>query len=243
MPRFLVDLKPQTGLELPLSGAVARHLQVLRLQPGAAITLFDGSGQEWAAEVLRIARSEVWVRVDAVESVDRELPVSVQLAIGMPANERMDWLVEKATELGVTEIQPLVCDRSVLRLDGERAERKRVHWQAVAGAAAEQCGRNRLPLLHPVRRFEAWLPSLLPSQHRFVLSLGGGAQPLIKALASGLAPGSRLLFLSGPEGGLSPAEDHAARLTGLAAVSLGPRVLRAETAAIAALAAVAAIVA
>jgi 16S rRNA (uracil1498-N3)-methyltransferase len=243
MPRFLVDLQPQTGRELALSGPVARHLQVLRLQPGAAITLFDGNGEEWAAEVLRIARGEVWVRVGAGERVDRELPVAVQLAIGMPANERMDWLVEKATELGVTEIQPLVCDRSVLRLDGDRAERKRVHWQAVAGAAAEQCGRTRLPLLHPVRRFEAWLTSLTPSQHRFVLSLGGGTQPLMKALAAGVAPGSRLLFLSGPEGGWSPAEDHAARVAGLAPVSLGPRVLRAETAAIAALAAVAAIVA
>lgn len=242
MARFLVDLSPTTGLEVPLPAAAARHAQVLRLQPGESVTLFDGSGSEWEAEVLRLGRNEVWVRVGATRVVNLELPVEVELAVGMPANERMDWLIEKATELGVAQVQPLTCERSVLRLQGERALRKLSHWQAVCGAAAEQCGRTRLPLLRPVRRFDDWLNSLaLPSERRFVLSLGDGARPLGTALTdSGLTAGERVLFLSGPEGGFSPAEDRAAREAGMLPVSLGPRVLRAETAAMAAVAHVAA---
>lgn len=237
MPRFHVDLPLTPGLQAALPTAAARHVQVLRLQPGAAITLFNGSGSEWNAEVTLIGRSEVRVRVGTLRPVDRELPVRVRLAVGMPANERMDWLVEKATELGVAEIQPLVCERSVLRLEGERAERRRTHWQAIAAAAAEQCGRARLPVVHMPCRLDAWLGALdTGSAPRFVLSLEADAPPLAAALGGRLAVGTDLLFLSGPEGGLAAAEEQAARRAGLRPVSLGARVLRAETAAIATLA-------
>jgi 16S rRNA (uracil1498-N3)-methyltransferase len=236
LPRFHVDLPLVPGLEATLPSAVARHVQVLRLQPGARITLFDGGGAEWPAEVLAMGRSEVRVRVGPAQPVDTELPLAVTLAVGMPANERMDWLVEKATELGVAQIQPLVCERSVLRLDGERAERRCAHWRAVAAAAAEQCGRARLPLVHMPRRLDAWLGGPTPgATPRFVLSLEADARSLATALGARLAPGSELLFLSGPEGGLAPAEEQAARQAGWVPVSLGARVLRAETAAIAAL--------
>ena len=239
MPRFHVDLPLHASLELALPAAVARHVQVLRLQPGARITLFDGGGADWPAEVLTIGRSEVRVQVGTAQPVDTELPLAVTLAVGMPANERMDWLVEKATELGVAQIQPLVCERSVLRLEGERAERRCAHWQAVAAAAAEQCGRARLPLVHLPRRLDAWLGGLESGVgSRFVLSLAADARPLVTALGDRRAPGSELLFLSGPEGGLTPAEEQAARYAGWVPVSLGTRVLRAETAPIAALAAV-----
>ncbi|EWS60246.1 Ribosomal RNA small subunit methyltransferase E [Methylibium sp. T29-B] len=144
MPRFLVDMPLADGLEAALPAAAARHVQVLRLQPGDGLTLFDGRGSEWEARVVQMGRSEVRVRVGASQPVDRELPLPISLAVGMPANERMDWLVEKATELGVSTLQPLVCERSVLRLGGERADRKLAHWQAwraprPSSAAAPRC--------------------------------------------------------------------------------------------------------
>ncbi len=242
MARLHVELVLREGLEAALPAGAARHVQVLRLQPGAGVTLFDGGGCDWPAEILSIGRSEVRVRVAAPRPVDRELPLAVTLAIGMPANERMDWLVEKATELGVAGIQPLQCERSVLRLDGERAERRRAHWEAVAIAAAEQCGRARVPALRPVRRLADWLAE--PSQAadaRFVLSLAEGARPFCESLKPALQPGSALVLLSGPEGGLTEAEDRAARAAGWQPLTLGPRVLRAETAPLAVLGALTAL--
>ncbi|MBA3596702.1 MAG: 16S rRNA (uracil(1498)-N(3))-methyltransferase [Methylibium sp.] len=243
MPRFHVDLPLAPGLEAALPAAAARHVQVLRLQPGDAVLLFDGGGADWSAELLQIGRSVVQVRVGASQAVDCELPMAVTLAVGMPANERMDWLIEKATELGVAEIQPLVCERSVLRLSGERAGRKLTHWQGVASAAAEQCGRARLPTLQPVRSLAEWLaaPAAAPASARFVLSLSEGTQPIAEALGPAVRTGSALVFLSGPEGGLSPREEAAALGAGLQPVTLGRRVLRAETAPLAVLAALAAL--
>lgn len=244
MPRFHVDLPLASGLEAPLPAEAARHVQVLRLQPGASITLFDGGGSDWPAEVLRIGRHAVEVRVGAPQPVDRELPLAVTLAIGMPANERMDWLVEKATELGVAAIQPLQCERSVLRLSGERAQRRLTHWRGVAAAAAEQCGRARLPRIEPVLAFDDWLADRRDEPaagSAFVLSLGDGSLAFAEALRPALRDATSLSFVSGPEGGFSLAEDAAARSTGLTPVSLGPRVLRAETAPLLALATIAAL--
>jgi 16S rRNA (uracil1498-N3)-methyltransferase len=243
VPRFLVDLSLAEGLEATLPTTAARHVQVLRLQPGDTLMLFDGRGNEWEAQVLQMGRSEVRVRVGAARTVDRELPLPITLAVGMPANERMDWLVEKATELGVSALQPLVCERSVLRMSGERADKKLAHWQGVAAAAAEQCGRAVLPRLLPVRSFAEWQRALMPdaTEARFVLSLARGTLPFAEALPPALRAGQSLLFLSGPEGGLCDAEDAQARTAGLQPITLGPRVLRAETAALTALAAVAAL--
>jgi 16S rRNA (uracil1498-N3)-methyltransferase len=207
-------------------------VQVLRLQPGMAVTLFDGEGREAPATILRMGRSEVSVEAAAAREVDRELWRRVTLAMGMPANDRMDALVEKATELGVAVIQPLVCERSVLRLSGERAQKRREHWQAIAVAACEQSGRARVPVVEPVLELPAWLRELPPAAAgRCVLSLSPQARPLHAA-----APGGEALFLSGPEGGLAPAEEQAAVDAGFAPVTLGPRVLRADTAPLAALA-------
>jgi 16S rRNA (uracil1498-N3)-methyltransferase len=204
-------------------------VQVLRLQPGDTLTLFDGRGGEYEAVVEQMGRSEVHVEVRAHHAVEREAPVAVHLALGMPANERMDWLVEKASELGVASIQPLVAERSVLRLAGERAQKKQAHWQAVAVAACEQCGRNRVPVVHSVQPLAAWLAA--QERPGLVLSLRGGSVPL----ASAAAPAEPTL-LSGPEGGLTPQEEDAAFARGWTPVQLGPRVLRAETAPLAALA-------
>jgi 16S rRNA (uracil1498-N3)-methyltransferase len=238
-PRFhcTAALAPRSTLALP-AGA-ARHVQVLRMQPGDALVLFDGSGGEYSATIERMGRSEVTVQVGAHAAIEREAPRPVHLALGMPANERMDWLVEKATELGVASIQPLMTAHGVLRLAGERADKKRAHWQAIAVAACEQCGRNRVPLVHPVRAFAAWIDSPpIDDAERFVLSLAEGAHALreIRAGAPAAAGLRGACVLSGPEGGLSAAEEGEAIARGFAPLTLGPRVLRAETAALAALA-------
>lgn len=235
MPRFHCPMPLIAGAELDLPAATARHVQVLRHQPGDRITLFNGEGGQWQATVLRMGRSDVAVRVDAFEAVEREPQRPVHLALGMPANERMDWLVEKAAELGVTGIQPLHTAHSVLRLSGERATKKQAHWQSVAVAACEQCGGNRVPVVRPVAELGAWLRSSAGvAPLRCVLSLAEGARPLTEVLRN-TAPGAPVLFLSGPEGGLSAQEDAQARAAGFVPVTLGTRVLRAETAALSAL--------
>ncbi len=231
-PRFFVDRPVRAGDSLALPAGPARHVQVLRLQPGAPIRIFDGAGGEWDATVARIGRSEVIVRLGTHHAVDRELPLPVTLALGMPANERMDAVIEKATELGASVIQPLLCERSVLRLSGERAQKKVAHWQAVAVAACEQSGRTRVPHIAPVCALSEWLRALPPDHlTRWMLSLGD-ARP-IAAIAP---PPAGLVCLSGPEGGLAPVEETAAHAAGFVAVSLGPRVLRADTAPLALLA-------
>lgn len=249
-PRFYCPTLLVTGQMLDLPASAARHVQVLRLQPGDSMTLFNGGsdwdaaqsspgaaieGGEYAATVTRMGRSEVQVRVDAYRAIDREPLRQVHLALGVPANERMDWLVEKASELGVASIQPLMSERSVLRLADERALKKQAHWQSVALAACEQCGGNRVPQIHPVMGLGDWLKAqtaLTGAQSlQLLLSLQAQSRGL-RASASGNAP---VTFLSGPEGGLSALEEAAAQAAGFMPVTLGPRVLRAETAALAAL--------
>ncbi|MFZ3128075.1 MAG: 16S rRNA (uracil(1498)-N(3))-methyltransferase [Rhodoferax sp.] len=248
MPRFYCPAPLATDGVLDLPAGAARHVQVLRLQPGDTITLFHDGG-EFDATVTHMGRSDVRVQVGAHHPVEREALRAVHLLVGMPANDRMDWLVEKATELGVASIQPLMTERSVLRLSGERAEKKVAHWHSVAVAACEQCGGNRVPVVHPVMGLAQWLtsnpqavaPSLdgkanaaLPA--RMLLSLRATSQPLrtlLPAAASSIR--QPVTFLSGPEGGLSAAEEDAALACGFVPVSLGQRVLRAETAALAAL--------
>jgi 16S rRNA (uracil1498-N3)-methyltransferase len=244
MPRIYTPLALQSGLSLELDAAAARHVQVLRMQPGGDLRLFNGQGGEFEARVQRMGRSDVQVLVGAHHAIERETARQVHLAIGMPANERMDWLIEKATELGAASIQPLVTERSVLRLSAERAEKKTVHWQAAAIAACEQCGRNQIPLIHPPVLYQKWLSALIkPAQsatdlivNRAILSLHPEAVPAVR-WAKNWPASQALLCLAGPEGGLSAAEESAALEAGFAAISLGSRTLRSETAPLAALAA------
>jgi 16S rRNA (uracil1498-N3)-methyltransferase len=233
LPRLYVPLPLAEGQSLSLPPTAARHVQVLRLQPGLPLKLFNGEGGEFEATVQSMGRSEVTVVVGAHLDVDRELPLAVTLAVGMPANDRMDTMVEKCTELGVATIQPLVCERSVLRLSGERAEKRQAHWQGIASAAAEQSGRTRVPVIAPVMPLSNWLRELPspPSSQRLLLSPGAEPSPL-------RLPGAavELIALSGPEGGLTDAEEALAEAAGFARVSLGARVLRADTAPMALLA-------
>jgi 16S rRNA (uracil1498-N3)-methyltransferase len=231
MPRFYCPAPLRSGQTLSLPAGAARHVQVLRLQPGDRITLFNGEGGEFAATVTRMGRSDVEVEVGEHHAVEREAARAVHLLVGITANERMDWLVEKATELGVASITPLVAERSVLKLKGERADKKLAHWQGVAVAAAEQCGRNRVPPVHPAVTLHEWLKKA-PAGERWLLSLDEGSQ----ALAQFVRNKGPVTVLSGPEGGLSPKEEAVAVAAGFTPASLGPRVLRAETAPLAVLA-------
>jgi len=231
LPRFHVDIPLTAAGEVSLPPGAARHVQVLRLQPGDALTLFDGSGPEWQAEVTAMGRSEVRVKLLAPEMPVRELTRRVTLAVVMPANDRMDFLVEKATELGAAVLQPLMSERSVLRLTGERADKKRAQWQGVAIAAAEQSGRTVPLQVAPVQTLAGWLaalPAAADGEWRGLLSPRA-------AQALPAPPPAQGLFLSGPEGGLSEAEEDAARARGFTGVTLGPRVLRADTAPLAVL--------
>ena len=236
--RFYCPVPLVTGQVLDLPSTAARHVQVLRMQPGHTLTLFNGEGGEFSAEVQHMGRSDVRVVVGERRDVECEAAVQVHLAVGMPANERMDWLVEKATELGVHRITPLMTERSVVRLTGERAEKKQAHWQAVAASASEQCGRNRVPVIDSPERLDAWLVRQTAQADvvHGVLSLHASTQPLNTLRAGAGANVTTWVLLNGPEGGLTDAEDIAARAKGFAAVSLGERVLRAETAALGALA-------
>jgi 16S rRNA (uracil1498-N3)-methyltransferase len=239
MPRFHCPVPLVSGQLLDLPASAARHVQVLRLQPGDTITLFNGQGGEFEASITHMGRSDVQVQIGMHNIVEREAACAVHLVLGMPANERMDWLVEKATELGVASIQPLMSERSVLRLSGERATKKVAHWQSIAVAACEQSGRNQVPPVHPVMTLVDWLrsASLQASTHnvRLLLSLQAQAQSL-KDVGAPANATPTFTFLSGPEGGLSAGEEGLALAAGFALITLGPRVLRAETAPLAALA-------
>ena len=230
-PRLYIDQAIRRDDRFALPAAAARHVQVLRLQPGDAVTLFNGQGGEWAAMVAGMGRRDVDVQVIEHIAAERELSLRVTLALGMPANDRMDDLVEKATELGVAAIQPLLCERSVLRLSGERADKRIAHWQGVAIAACEQSGRTRVPHIAAVSNLTVWLQSLGPVQTetRLLLSLRR-IQPLSAPTAG------NVLCLSGPEGGFTEAEEAAALAHGFTPISLGARVLRADTAPLALLA-------
>jgi 16S rRNA (uracil1498-N3)-methyltransferase len=242
MPRIYTPQNLSTGANIALDTAAARHVQVLRMQPGDALTLFNGQGGEFEATVTLMGRSQVDVQVGAHLAIEREAERQVHLAIGMPANERMDWLIEKATELGAASIQPLMSERSVLRLSGERAEKKTTHWQAAAIAACEQCGRNRIPTIFAPISYQKWLlAGIEPAQSapdltvsKAILSLHAQAIPAARWAEQ--HANTALLCLAGPEGGLSPAEEQAALDAGFAPISLGARTLRSETAPLAALA-------
>jgi len=233
MPRFYCPVPLAGGDVIDLPSGAARHVQVLRMQPGGLITLFNGQGGEWDAAIEHMGRSDVRVCIGAHRPDQREATREIHLACGMPANERMDWLVEKATELGAASIQPLMSERSVLRVKGERADKKLAHWQGVAVAACEQSGRNRVPVIHDVIPLAQWLARGQAAGQGLILSLRTGS----KTLAGAAGRQGAITLLSGPEGGLAANEEDAAIAAGFAPTSLGPRILRAETAPLAALAA------
>ncbi len=231
MTRIFSALPLSPGIDLELPERAARHVAVLRMRPGEELTLFDGTGGEYRAVLLEVSRRCVLVRVGRHSPVERESALQITLLQGISRGERMDYTLQKAVELGVTRIVPLSTRRSNVRLDEERARRRQEHWQGVVIGACEQCGRNRVPPVLPVTPFKVLGHLGLPDV-RLMLQAGGGCSlPEIPQTPAELA------LLAGPEGGFSPDETELARREGFTALTLGPRVLRTETAALAAISA------
>ena len=220
-----------------LSGSAAAHLtRVLRMAAGEALTVFNGQGGEYAALIEAAHGKQVTLAVGEHRAIERESPLALTLVQGISRGERMDMVVQKATELGVAQIVPVLSERSVVRLAGTQAQGRCGHWRAIAASACEQCGRNRIPQLAEPVALDAWLRatgSAAPAPHSLRLILQPQAAQGLDALAG---PLTALTVLIGPEGGLTGAEASAALASGFMAVRLGPRVLRTETAAVAALA-------
>ncbi|HEX4943169.1 MAG TPA: 16S rRNA (uracil(1498)-N(3))-methyltransferase [Usitatibacteraceae bacterium] len=231
-PRIFCDLRLGPGAQFSLPQDAANHVgRALRLRAGDALVVFDGRGGEFEAVIQRIDRDRVDVKTGAFSDADRESPIEVGLVQGLPEADKMDWTLQKSVELGVAWVQPVVCERSVVRLSGDRAARRESHWQRVVIAACEQCGRNRLPELRPTLAFRDWAAQ--PSTaRRWMLAPGAD-----ESLAGQPAPAGPVELLVGPEGGLSERELDIAAMIGFASLSLGPRVLRTETAPLAALSA------
>ena len=221
------------GKRVRLEGSAAGHItRVLRLRVGASLVLFDGTGGEHEASIDKAASGEVIVAVGERTAIERESPLRLTLAQSVSRGERMDLVVQKATELGVTQLLPVLTERSVVRLTAQQSDRKVNHWRAIAIAACEQCGRNRLPTIAPPVALRDLFRSDAVSGARLLLS-PSGAMTLrdLPRPAADLG----LTVLIGPEGGLTDEEEQAAFAAGFTAVRLGPRVLRTETAAIAAI--------
>ena len=231
LSRVFVEAPLATGARVQLAGTAANHvLRVLRLRVGGELTLFNGSGGEFAARIEGFSGSSVTVVVGAQRALERESPLSLTLAQGVSRGERMDLVMQKATELGVTRLVPVLTERSVVRLDAAQAQRKLAHWRAITIAACEQSGRNRPPgVVLPVPLAD-FLRSDLKSDTRLLLS---PAAPL--RIVDVPQPAHSVTVLIGPEGGLTPHEQERALAAGFVGVRLGPRVLRTETAALAAL--------
>jgi 16S rRNA (uracil1498-N3)-methyltransferase len=232
-PRFLspARLAPElVGQTIELHESAAHHAtRVLRLAVGDALTLFDGTGGEYAATLVRADRRGAAVRIEGFRPVDRESPLALTLAQGIAASDAMEYAIRKATEVGATSIQPLVTARSAPLPSGERGERRVAHWRQIAIAACEQCGRNRVPEVLSPRPLAEWLGTWAGSG----IVLAPEAERALAALEQPPAP---IALLVGPEGGLDAAEIRAACARGFHPVRLGPRVLRTETAAAAVLA-------
>lgn len=228
--RIHFDRPLSAGAIVSLSESAAAHVsRVLRLGPGDELTLFDGHGGEYPATIVDARGIVVRVQAGECRTVERESPLSLTLVQGISRGERMDWVVQKATELGVAELVPVLTERSVVKLNGSQAERKRDHWLGIAIGACEQCGRNRVPRIHAPVDFGSWLAPASDAGLRILLDASGS-----NAL-NGLQRHQQVTLLIGPEGGLSNGERDAALAAGFQALRLGPRTLRTETAAVAAL--------
>ncbi|UCR82219.1 16S rRNA (uracil(1498)-N(3))-methyltransferase [Pseudomonas chlororaphis subsp. aurantiaca] len=228
LSRFFIDAPLSLG-EHELPEAQAHYIgRVLRMAEGDALQLFDGSGNEFRGKLLEVGKKRVVVQLDESFAGQVESPLQIHLGQGLSRGERMDWAIQKATELGVNEITPIFSERCEVRLKDERADKRLAHWRQVAASACEQCGRSRVPVIHPPVLLADWIKQ---TQADLKLVLHPVAEPLVSH-----AKPATLAFLIGPEGGLSDAEVDQAQATGFLPARLGPRVLRTETAPVVALA-------
>jgi len=244
--RLFHDGALSAGSLLRLDEAASHHaLRVLRLPPGSDLEIFNGQGLRWPGRLAQVHEGRALVELGEPVDAATESPLNVHLAQCLPVGDKMDWVVEKAVELGVRSIQPLSARRSVLRLEGDRALKRQAHWQRIAIAACMQCGRDRLPVIEPLATLPAWLETQESGAGAQVGAQGADATVRRWVLTPGApelatAPPvvpSSIWLLVGPEGGLDGSEIDAARRAGFVPLALGPRVLRTETAGLAALAA------
>lgn len=231
MARFYYPNSVLLGTSLVLPDEIVRHIHVLRMQVGEYFVLFDGEGQEYHARLERLGKREAVCCIEGVEKQSRESPLNITLVQAISSGDRMDFTLQKSVELGVVAIQPIISERCVVRLAGERAEKKVARWQEIVISACEQCGRNIVPPVLPIISFREYLQQKLPEKLHLMMSLNQ-ARTL-----KDITPPRELSLMIGPEGGWSPNEEQQALQAGVQAMTLGQRVLRTETASLAALAA------
>ena len=235
IPRVFVEQPLHPGRTVLLPEQAGEHIvRVLRLERGHPLILFNGDGRECDTELASLAKRAVTAAVLTVREVNREAPLKLTLAQSMARGEKMDWILQKATELGVARIVPLVTHRTEVKLDADRAERRLAHWEAVLASACEQCGRNRLPRIDEPVKLADWAAALdadADAGVRLALDPNGDAN------ARDLVPAAQVTLVVGPEGGLSETDLAALAKAGFRGLRLGPRILRTETAGLAALAA------
>jgi 16S rRNA (uracil1498-N3)-methyltransferase len=230
IPRIFTGQALQANTEVVLEPGPSRHLsRVLRMKAGDALVLFNGSGGQYPATISELGRQSLVVTTGSFEAIERESGLCLQLGIALSRGERMDWVVQKATELGVSSIAPLLSERTEVRLSAERGDRKLAHWRQIASSACEQCGRNQLPQILSLQTLGQWLEDVRADIRLVLHHLAGNADP------GSIQPAS-VALLVGPEGGLSAEEVRAAEQAGFSSLQLGPRVLRTETAPLAAIA-------
>lgn len=233
-PRLHVPARLHVNTTITLDAPASRHVQALRLRRGDRVALFNGDGCEYGAELIEIAKRGAIVQVLEANGSDSESPLAITLAQGVCAAERMDWVIQKATELGVARIAPVITSRSIVRLSSERQERRETHWQNVAIAACEQCRRNRIPEVLVAQRFDQFIATPPAAQLR--IALDPHAQVRIGDLPP-LGPEDKtVLLFVGPEGGVALDEHALLADRGFSFVRFGPRILRTETAPLAVIA-------
>jgi len=234
VPRIYTDQPLRPGHEVLLPEQAGEHVaRVLRLERGHAVILFNGDGHEYDARLSALAKRAVTAEILATRNVEREAPLKLTLAQGIARGEKMDWILQKATELGVARLVPIVTERTEVKLDEERAERRLAHWTQVLASACEQSGRTRLPTLEPPQRLDRWLGALgdTPALRLALMPEGSLQLQQLPQMDNGA------ILVIGPEGGLSDHDTALLTQTGFRGLRLGPRILRTETAGIAALAA------
>ncbi|OHX10991.1 16S rRNA (uracil(1498)-N(3))-methyltransferase [Chromobacterium amazonense] len=236
MPRFYLDADLAVGQQLSLPDAVVRHIQVLRLNAGDAITLFNGRGGEYHAVLGAVMKRDAQCVIERFDDVSRETPLWLGLAQGISGGDKMEFTLQKGVEMGVAVFQPIAAGRSVVKLSGERADKRVARWQEIVISACEQSGRNTVPQVLPILTLNEWLAERQEADIRLILSPRGD-----KSLAQLAERPARSWLMVGPEGGFSAPEEDAALAAGWTPLKLGPRILRTETAALAAVGAMQAV--
>jgi 16S rRNA (uracil1498-N3)-methyltransferase len=230
IPRIFTEHTLAKGSQLELEPGPSAHVaRAMRMRDGDILTLFNGRGGEYTATINTVGKKTVSIDIGEHRNPETESPLAILLGIAVSRGDRMDWVIQKATELGVRRLSPLLTERTEVKLKGDRADKKRLHWRQVAIAACEQCGRNKIPEIEPLQSLSNWIESAEAERkfvlHHRALARSGGTE----------APAS-IALLVGPEGGLSDAEISLAENAGYQSLRLGPRVMRTETAPLAAIA-------